>query len=312
MLKKIKFSGGFFANEIEMELFKGEDRMSLIYGKNGSGKSTISKAVLKTKGESVEDIDRSNLYAEDEKQFSDIQSIHVFNEDYVNSRVKIRADGLNTIVLLGELGNLEEQIKDLKLETEAETNNNVKLKKIANEYNESENKKSPAHCRIQISCGLTGDEHWAEREKRINDGKRNAVVSEKVIETIMRLTPTEKLTKLTSRFEQNLELLNQVRKNEESQVRSTVKLDIEYDEVVLLERLVQKVEKPVITDREQYLFQLIDDGKRNQINEMKVVFSEEKTEKCPFCFQEITEQGKKDLISSIEKVLSMKSLLIFY
>ena len=50
MLKKIKFKGGFFSEETELELFLRADRMSLIYGKNGSGKSTISKAIRKAKG----------------------------------------------------------------------------------------------------------------------------------------------------------------------------------------------------------------------------------------------------------------------
>lgn len=56
---------------------------------------------------------------------------------------------------------------------------------------------------------------------------------------------------------------------------------------------------------EKVLFlKLIDDGKLDQISEMKSVFSKEKTKKCPFCFQEISDQGKRDLIGSIEKVLS--------
>lgn len=56
MLKKIKFKGGFFTEETELELFMREDRISLLYGKNGSGKSTISKAVHKAKGDVVDDI----------------------------------------------------------------------------------------------------------------------------------------------------------------------------------------------------------------------------------------------------------------
>ena len=41
MVKKVKFKGGFFAEETELELFAREDRISLLYGKNGSGKSFI-------------------------------------------------------------------------------------------------------------------------------------------------------------------------------------------------------------------------------------------------------------------------------
>ena len=99
-------------------------------------------------------------------------------------------------------------------------------------------------------------------------------------------------------------MLRQVRENEAAQIRNTVKLNILYDEKILQSLLTQKVESPKLSDREQYLLQLIDDGKLDQINEMKLAFSKEKTKVCPFCFQKISDQGKRDLIESIEKVLS--------
>lgn len=55
MLKRIKFKGGFFTEEKKLELFMNQDRISLLYGKNGSGKSTISNAVSKAKGDAIVD-----------------------------------------------------------------------------------------------------------------------------------------------------------------------------------------------------------------------------------------------------------------
>lgn len=305
MLKKIKLKGAFFSEETELELFTNNDRISLLYGKNGSGKSTIAKAVCKAKGDLVEeDIVQANLFDEDNKDFSDIQSIHIFNEEYINSRVKLREDGLNTIVLLGELGDLEDKILDLKLRIEAESKRNADLKVVADEYKSKDNKKSPNYCRLQINLGLSGDGHWAEREKIINDGKRNASVTEKVIDSIINLEPKEMLVDLKKRYKDNLELLKQIRKTEAVQIRNTTKLNISFDETKLQTLLSQKVERPTLTEREQYLLQLIDDGKLDQINNMKRIFSKEKTKTCPFCLQNITEQGKQNLINSIEKILS--------
>lgn len=88
MIKKIKFQGGFFTDETELELFKNEDRISILYGKNGSGKSTISNAVRKAKGDRVEDIVNATVYDQNGSEFIDTKCVHVFNEDYVNSRVK--------------------------------------------------------------------------------------------------------------------------------------------------------------------------------------------------------------------------------
>jgi len=131
MLKKIKFKGGFFNEEKELKLFMNEDRISVLYGKNGSGKSTISNAVRKAKGDVVDDIIQATLLDEKDMAFVDTQCIHVFNEDYVSSRVKIRDDGLNAIILLGELGNLEDKILDLELRIEAESKRNAELKTVA-------------------------------------------------------------------------------------------------------------------------------------------------------------------------------------
>ena len=84
MIKKIKFQGGFFTDETELELFKNEDRISILYGKNGSGKSTISNAVRKAKGDIVEDIVNATVYDQNGSEFIDTKCVHVFNEDYVN------------------------------------------------------------------------------------------------------------------------------------------------------------------------------------------------------------------------------------
>lgn len=247
---------------------------------------------------------QSTLLDEDDNVFKDTECIHVFNEDYVSSRVKIRDDGLNTIILLGELGNLEDKILDLKLRIEAESIKNTEFKTVSNEYKDISNIKSPNNCMNRISLGLSGSGHWAEREKIINNGKRNVSITDKVIDFIIKLKPVETLVDLRKHYENNLQLLSKIIDNKTFKIGNTVKLNITYNEKILQNLLSQKVERPVLSDREQYLLQLIDDGKIEQINEMKSVFSKEKTKKCPFCFQKISDQGKRDLIGSIEKVLS--------
>ena len=36
--------------------------------------------------------------------------VFVFNEDYTNNQVRLREDGLGTIVMFGELGNIADEI----------------------------------------------------------------------------------------------------------------------------------------------------------------------------------------------------------
>ena len=52
---------------------------------------------VRQKGDIVDDIVQATLFNKEDMAFVDTQCIHVFNEDYVSSRVKIRDDGLNAI-----------------------------------------------------------------------------------------------------------------------------------------------------------------------------------------------------------------------
>ncbi len=84
----------------------------------------------KAKEDVVDDIVQAILLDKEDMAFVDTRCIHVFKEDYVSSRVKIRDDGLNAIILLGELGNLEDKILDLELRIEAESNRNTELQSL--------------------------------------------------------------------------------------------------------------------------------------------------------------------------------------
>lgn len=305
MLKTIKFKGRYFADEANLEIFPENNRLSIVYGKNGSGKSTIADAIIQATGNTtIEGIDYANIYDENGSVYSEIDNIHVFNEDYVNARVKVKDDGLKTIVLLGELGNLEEKIQDTELRIEAETKKNEDLKTALEGLQDRDNPKSVAYCRLQINLGLAGDTHWADREKIIKNFKRNASVTDSVMDGIIHLQPQESIGTIRERYDKNIVLLNQVRDNEAEKLNDTVPLAVKYNEAGLQGLLKQKVESPKLSDREEKILRMIEDGMANNVNEMRRVFSKDKTTQCPYCFQEVTTEYKKGLIESIERVLS--------
>ena len=68
--------------------------------------------------------------------------------------LKLRDNGLNAIVLLGELGDLEDKILDLELRIEAESNRNIELKKTADEYKDrdSKNLQATVDFRLTLDC----------------------------------------------------------------------------------------------------------------------------------------------------------------
>lgn len=304
MLKELQFQGGCFNEETNLELFD-KNRITVLYGKNGSGKSTISRAVLKARGTEINEIQHAVMRDEKGDVLTDLQCVHVFNEDYINAKVRIQKDGLKSIVLLGEMGDLEDQITILESKIQTEETKHGELKKHKENFENEDNEVSPKFYRNRISEGLTGAGHWAEREKLIRGNIRNTSAKDYVIDSVIKQRPKESMNDLIKRYEENIQLLQKVgSSNEDAQIKKIECLDIKYDYETLKELLAQKIERPELTEREHYLISLIDDGKIDRITEMKEAFSKEKTKICPFCLQKVTDDQKKDLVTSIEKVLS--------
>lgn len=123
-IKGLKIKGANFTYLTDINLFKGQndkiEKATLVYGRNGSGKSTISNAFKKLIGENILNIETAFLYDFDSKEVptSEVEDkkIFVFNEDFVNDKVKIQKDGLGSIVMLGEMADLTVKIDDAEKE----------------------------------------------------------------------------------------------------------------------------------------------------------------------------------------------------
>lgn len=91
---------------------------TLIYGRNGSGKSTISRAFSKVLGVNEENITYVELWDKDDNKLNlpdeEKKQIFVFNEDYVDANVKTKQKGLNTIIILGKQVDLDNKIDTLE------------------------------------------------------------------------------------------------------------------------------------------------------------------------------------------------------
>ena len=95
--KKIKIKGGYFDTETELTLFY-KVAVSVVYGRNGSGKSTIARCVKELTLPDEEKnpdytVSSDAVIAEDLKQ-----NVFVFDEDFVTEQVRFKEDGIQTIV----------------------------------------------------------------------------------------------------------------------------------------------------------------------------------------------------------------------
>ena len=102
-IKGILIQGRCFANDAMLMLYpNANDRISVIYGKNGSGKSTFSMGFNNLSSDTpLSDIslkllgENSSVLTSEEYK----NNIFVFNEQYVDKNVKIDDDGLKNIIL---------------------------------------------------------------------------------------------------------------------------------------------------------------------------------------------------------------------
>ena len=116
-LKGIKIQGRKFTNATEFDFWgKETSRISLLYGRNGSGKSTISDAFEALKKDEVSDFTMIAPLLFPTKSFGeeDKKNIFVFNEKFVDRNIKIEDDGIGSIVMFGRQAELDNQIKEKK------------------------------------------------------------------------------------------------------------------------------------------------------------------------------------------------------
>lgn len=321
MLKEIstiKVQGANFASLTPFAIFDPRDgnsfktvKGSLLYGRNGTGKSTIARAFRKAKGESPSGIKQVSfsdkdgnpvVLSEDEKKH-----IFVFDEDFVNEKVKLKEDHLDTIIMLGQAadlaGKIEQAEKDRKSAKTVFETKDAALR----EYKDTNNPISPTNRLWKIGNALRGDDAWAGRDRKINGGRQNTQVRDDTYKKFVDLEPTKTRSALIIEFEEQMKALETAKSGSskiETKVPSLPKSYDQYDDGTILALLATQIEKPELSEREQYLMSLVEAGKAGELSQKASFFRNPNIKACPYCFQPVTNEYKSDLVTSIEKVLS--------
>lgn len=309
-LQMIKIKGGFFENTTYLELFKNnQDRISFIYGRNGSGKTSISNAILDLKNSDFSNFEEISLIDPNMREINisnqDCDKIFVFNERFIDSKIRFSSDGMNTIVMFGKQIELDDEIKKL-----SETRENLKIKyeKVKNldtEYSEPKNKISPLFYLEKISEKLKNDNSWASREQNIKNLSRKSSVNDSIIKSIVSLPFCKNIKDLITELDKNISFLSTVspETSKYNVLEFNYQIAKDYEEK-LKSLLAKKLEKPTLTEREKKIFDAITDGLQNNIDSAKEHFSHEESNYCPYCFQEVSKEYKNRLLSEFDNVLN--------
>lgn len=312
----IKLAGGNFEILTELNLLDPTDgnkvklvKGSILYGRNGSGKSTIAKAVKKiisggnlhiTQAEMKDINGNAIILTDDEKA-----RVFVFDEEFVDENVKLQEDGLNTIVMLGQQADLANQISQAQTELNiAKQELEAQKTIVLNEFENQSNSKSPKYYINQMRTALQGDNNWAGRDKVIKEGRQNTGVKDDTYKQFLNRSPVKNRDELIILFNDKLKELKQAQKGDAAIKTKVPMLSLNYDDIAVQKLLSTKIEKPILSEREKYLLQLVQKGQSNLLADMLNTFGNRNIKKCPYCLQPLEDDYKKKLASSIQKVLS--------
>ena len=278
----------------------------IIYGRNGTGKSTIARAIKSIAGERQPTIQDAQFFDKNRQPISlaegEEKRIFVFNEEFIDKNIKLQENGLDTIVMLGEHIDLKNQIYDQKNALDDYSKKYADLKAIVNKYNDSKNIESPFYWFNQIKHALQGDSNWAGRTKAIRNLKQNAPVNDATYNQFIQIQPSDSQDNLHSQFAEKIQKLIDLRQYASDQP-ITIAVPFcnleDYNEEHIQELLAQKIERPIMSDREKKLVELGVDKLEMRHN----TFSDPSITECPYCFQPISQDYKYQLIKNIEKAL---------
>lgn len=312
----IKFAGGNFNSSTEIHILDPIEgnkvklvKGTILYGRNGAGKSTFAKAVKKIiRGgyphiiqSCATDKDGNEIVLTDEEK----ARIFVFDEEFVDQNIKLQEAGLNTIVMLGQQADLTNQIAQAQTELDTARQEYEEHKNIVqNEYQNKNNSKSPQYFINQMRLALQGDDNWAGRDKIIKGGRTNTSVKEDTYKQFVLLTPLKSRDELIVIFNEKLKELQQVQKGDAVINAKVPTISTEYDDATVRDLLAVKIEKPTLSEREKYLLQLMQEGRSEILMKMVSDFGRDTTQECPYCLQPVSNEYKKNLVGSIQKVLN--------
>ena len=303
--KKIKIKGGCFENETELELFKKYE-ISVLYGRNGSGKTTIAhcigELVKSDEEKSVDYIVTSDAVIPDDKK----QSVFIFDEDFVRDQVRVEKDGINTIVMLGEQVELDEQIAKKKEDLVKKEEEYEKLYEQRRKYDNAVENISPSYYFNHIRNVLRSDGGWADIDRDVKGNTAKSHVTNDVINTLMRMEePAESYEKLR---EQVLADLNLYQQSENAEAITWSKAPLLLPDTLegLCELLMRPLDVPELSEREYRLLSLLAKHPQHSTQETRQML-EEGWEFCPLCLREIGEDDRTTITQTLTHILNKEA-----
>ena len=170
---------------------------NFIYGKNGSGKTTLSNGIKTANDDNAEVVvkflDGKNTI------LPSIENIYVFNEHFIDKRIKIDDDGINSIVLFGKQVDIQKDIDRYTIELDGYNKDLESIRNNKSKFEDSSNRDSIPFIKEQINQILKSK--WAIQDSKIKGNKQNSAVGDDTASKIMQDTPIQAKEELEREYE---------------------------------------------------------------------------------------------------------------
>lgn len=308
-ISDVKIKGEYFIDPITWN-FKSnnkKDRLFLIYGPNGSGKTTFSKSIYEYKNstdgtmKNFEEVD----FLDDNNNVLLLDKSHIwsFNDEFIQSNVRLKKSGINAIVMFGEAADIDTKVEELQ-------KNREEFKKKIEEinipkYEEPKNANNINDAFQAVLFALKGE--WALNDRDIKGNTQASRVNESVLNNILETSkPKDTLVKLKKDFEEKLKLYRSLPKDK-SYINQHISLNLSnIDEERIVFLLSKFINKPIIDDLGTKIIKELDNSNEFvSIDKTKKVI--DSFDVCPVCFQKITQDHKIHLISAINNIFNQEA-----
>ena len=315
-LSSIEIQGANFLVPTKINIFDDSQaklsKITILYGRNGSGKSTIARAFKKVSGKEAVTVASANLLDKKENNItlteSEQVSVFVFDEDFVTENVRIEGDALGSIVMLGEQVDLTEKINATQKELVVAEGDVISAHSNLSKYKNPTNPEAPGFYIKKMKMALSqGDDCWAERDKKIKDNIIRTGVNDNTYKNFTNTVPACSRSDLIISFTEIFKELEAARSGT-SVINDAVPAVPEtyknYPVTKANDLLALRVEKPALSEREKYLLSLVTSGQSEILKDRIEHLTDNNTTFCPYCLQDLNPVYKADLISKIQKVLT--------
>lgn len=302
-IKTIHLKGGPFTEHTSLELLPS--RLNLLYGRNGSGKSTIAKCIKRLGKED----DGSGYTAETAQLLSEdaLQKVYVFDEDFVSDNLRMEdEEGLNSIVMIGEQVGLDEKLKDLlKLQTDLKSRQD-QISKELDLYKDTNNPNSPLWHKNEILKKLRADGGWADKDKMIRGNQIKSQVNENLFKDLLDLKVSRSLEDLQKEFDEKIQTLLQFQRN--GSKLETIPYNVLIHNIEFAKSLLEKhIREPYLSDSDKKIIELVQSEYGSYLEHVHPVFDKDEVEVCPLCLRPMTSYDKQKLFAKIEGFFNKES-----